>query len=175
MNRSRFPLLLTAFAFCAALPTLTAAATYVPPVKTETVVGGLDNPVAVAMRATGGDLFVSESGAGRVVRITLGKDAKPEPAITGFPVGPSPDLPDLRVGPLGLAFTASDYLVVGSGGEGPGKDAVRAFNLPADHKPLALDDAKKTLTMKSVGESKTAESWFYSVAAASAPRRGHGQ
>jgi sugar lactone lactonase YvrE len=167
MNRSR-NVLLTTFAFCVALPLVASAATYVPAVKTETVVGGLDNPIAVAMRATGGDLFVSESGAGRVVRITPGKDAKPEPAITGFPVGPSPDLPDLRVGPLGLAFTGGGQLIVGSGGQGPEKDAVRLFVLPADNKPLTIDDAKKVLTIKpgkEATDSKTGEGWFYGVVA----------
>jgi len=142
------------------------AETAAPAVKTETVIGGLDNPMGVAIRSSGGDLFVSESGAGRVVRIKPGKDAKPEPAISGFAVGQSPDLPDLRVGPLGLAFTVNDLLVVGSGGEGVGKDAVRIFKLPADNKPLTIDNAAKSLTIKPGDGSKTGEGYFYGVASA---------
>jgi hypothetical protein len=135
-------------------------------VKIETLVGGLDNPVAIVIRNPAGDLFVSESGAGRVVRIMPGKDPKPQPAVTGFPVGPSPDIAELRVGPLGLAFTGAGQLIVGSGGQGPEKDAVRLFTLPADSKPLTVDDAKKSLAIKSGNESKTGEGWFYGIAAA---------
>lgn len=166
MNHRRFKTLFSAAAILTLLPTLAAAAPSVPTVKTETVVGGLDNPVAVTMRATGGDLFVSESGAGQVVRIVPGKDAKPLPVVTGFPVGPSPDMADLRVGPLGLAFTTTGNLIVGSGGQGPEKDAVRMFVLPADNKPQTIDDAKKSLVIKSGDASKTGEGWFYGIAAA---------
>jgi hypothetical protein len=151
---------------CAVLPSIAAAAPAAPAVKTETIVGGLDNPVAVAVRASDRELFVSESGAGRVVRITPGNDPKPHAIVTGFPVGPSPDAADLRVGPLGLAFTSAGNLIVGSGGQGPGKDAVRMFVLPADNKPLTVDKAKKTLTVQSGNETKTGEGWFYGVAAA---------
>jgi hypothetical protein len=164
MNHRLLLTLLPAVAIVALLPSLAAAAPAVPAVKTETVAGGLDNPVAVAMRS-GGDLFISESGAGRVVRIAPGKDAKPQPVVTGFPIGPSPDMPELRVGPLGLAFTPAGNLVVGSGGQGPEKDAVRVFVLPADNNPLTIDDAKKVLTVKPGSESKTGEGWFYGVAA----------
>ncbi|HEX3999328.1 MAG TPA: hypothetical protein VHX65_12320 [Pirellulales bacterium] len=189
MNRTRPPsrdcpywglLLLLAVGLLASASNFAIADSAAPAVKTETVVAGLDTPLAVVVRPNGGDLFVSESGAGRVVRIVPGKDAKPLPAITGFPVGQAPDLPELRAGPLGLAFfPATEYLVVGSGGEGPGKDAVRLFSLPANNKPLSLDDAKKVLTIqpdshgeKPEAQSATGESWFYAVAAASTHRQG---
>ena len=93
MNRRRFPLLLPAFAFLRVAAEPRCRRDVVPPVKTETVVGGLDNPVAVAMRATGGDLFVSESGAGGSSASRPAKRRSRSRPITGFPVGPSPDCP----------------------------------------------------------------------------------
>jgi hypothetical protein len=151
------------------LAPLGRAADTPPAVQVRTIADGLDNPLAVAVSPAGGDLLVSESGAGRVLRIEPTPNANPRPAITGFPVGQSASLAGLQVGPLGLVFTSSDYLVVGGGGVGPGKDAVRLFLLPAGkaaaRKPLTIDDAKKTLIVKPGLESKSGVGDFYGLVA----------
>lgn len=170
------PLLITALS-ATLLPAISRADSPVSDLKIETIATGLDSPLGVAVRPTHGDVYVSEGGAGRVVWITLAKNAKPVPAVVGFAVGTSPDVPDLRAGPMGLAFVSSDDVVVGSGGQGPGKDAVRLFELRANHKPLTIDDAKRTLTVrpgatamhtglagKSASESKNGEGWFFGIA-----------
>lgn len=156
---------LLAVAICAGLPAVSRADGNAPKVTVETIAAGLDTPMAVAIWPVSGEVFVSESGAGRVVRVPPNKDAKPQPVVTGFAVGQSADLPELRVGPLGLAFTTSDNLVVGSGGEGPGKDAVRIFAATPPGKSLTLADAKKTMTIKPGDASKGGEGSFYGIAA----------
>ncbi len=159
------------------LPAISQADTPPPELKIETIATGLDTPLAVAIRPTHGNVYVSESGAGRVVRIAPNKNAKPVAAVVGFPVRATPDMPDLRVGPMGLAFTNSDFLVVGSGGQGPAIDAVRLFELPPAGKPLTLDDAKRTLTIRpgaavilsgvvghQASDVKNGEGWYYGLA-----------
>ena len=113
----------------------------------ETVLGGLDNPWGLAIRA-GRDkagpheLFLAESGAGRVIRISTNQPDKVHKAIAGFSVGASTTIPDIRVGPLGLAFlTRTKLIVAGSDGE-TGKREVRVYALPGDdstHLNLAAD------------------------------------
>jgi hypothetical protein len=162
-------IVVAAFAILSLSTAVCRADDAVPTVQVQAVASGLDTPISVVVSPTGSDLFVSESGAGRVVRIASTKNAKPAPIIAGFPVGQSAALPQLKVGPLGLTLTSSGYLVVGSGGQGPGKDAVRLFVLPTGSKrlpqPLTVDDAKKTLRIKPSYESKTGEGEFYGLVA----------
>ena len=85
---------------------LTCAALFATPLlaqdaKVETVVTGLTNPCGIAIQPETGHVFISDSGAGRVVRIV---DGKIEEVIKGsrkdiYGKGPMYD-----VGPMGLAF-----------------------------------------------------------------------
>lgn len=94
--------------------------------KTTVVLDGLDNPTAVALQP-GGDLFVAESGAGRIVRLV---DGKPVPAIVDFPLDIYGKGPKYNVGPLGLAFNGPKQLVVGDGGFVDGQEFIRVFDVP---------------------------------------------
>ena len=169
LHQQKASIVVAAFAILYLATVVCRADDTAPEVKVQAISSGLDTPISVVVSPTGSDLFVSESGAGRVVRIASTKNAKPEPIIAGFPVGQSVVLPQLKVGPLGLAFTSSGHLVVGSGGQGLGKDAVRLFVLPSGTnrppQPLTVDDAKKTLSIKPSYESKTGEGEFYSLVA----------
>ena len=81
-----------------------ASAADPPKVKVETVLTGLDNPMAIAFRpgATGSnELLISESGAGQVVRMLTDKPGKPTPVVTGFPVAAAP-------APLGFQSARSE-------------------------------------------------------------------
>lgn len=108
------------------------------------LVGGLDNPAGLAIRtgvATEGEptseLFVAESGAGRVVRWRLdGSQTEALPAITGFPVSTYGTSPVFRIGPLGLEFMTPTKLAVGTGGLDDGKELVQVYALPEDSAPL---------------------------------------
>ena len=113
-------------------------------VKTETIVSGLNNPCGVAIQPETGHVFVSDSGAGKIIRVDNGKA---EDVIVGsgkdiYGKGPMYD-----IGPLGLAFIDKNTLVVGDGGYKDGEEYVRVFAVPEAGKP-ALDfdkDAKEKI------------------------------
>lgn len=113
-------------------------------VKTETVISGLNNPCGVAIQPGTGHVFVSDSGAGKIIRVVNGKA---EDVIVGsgkdiYGKGPMYD-----IGPLGIIFLDKDTLVVGDGGYKDGEEFVRVFTVPAaGSKPLDFDkDAKEKI------------------------------
>jgi len=144
------------------LLTLAAPATAAEP-KITVVVEGLNNPTAVAQQP-GGDLFVSESGAGRVVRIVEGKAVE---AIGGWPLDKFGKSPAFDVGPLGLAFLNDKQLVVGDGGFADGDEHVGIFEVPGrGAAPVKFDAPLAKLgPLEASGEAKALGN-FYGVAVA---------
>jgi hypothetical protein len=110
----------------------------------ETLLVNLDNPAALALRPGAPDegpfeLYLSESGAGRVLRLSTSDPKTTAPVVTDFSVGEMGSDPALRVGPLGLEFISPNRLAVGTGGLATGADLVHVFALPEDKSPLAHD------------------------------------
>ena len=64
-----------------------------------TVVDGLDNPAGIAIQPETGHVFVSDSGASRIIRVV---DGKAQAVITDFPVDVYGKGPMYNIGPLGL-------------------------------------------------------------------------
>ena len=109
--------------------------------QTESVLSGLDNPWGIAVRAdrkAAGphELFVAESGAGRVIRVTTDRPEDVHEVVVGMPIGSLGTGPSFRVGPLGLVFISRTKLVVTGGGE----QDVRVYALPGDGSKLAADE-----------------------------------
>jgi DNA-binding beta-propeller fold protein YncE len=113
-------------------------------VKTETVLSGLNNPCGVAVQPGTGHVFVSDSGAGKIIRVV---DGKAEDVIVGSAKDIYGKGPMYDIGPLGLAFIDKDTLVVGDGGYKDGEEYVRIFTVPAPgSKPLDYEkDAKEKI------------------------------
>jgi hypothetical protein len=134
-------------------------------VKVETVVEGLDNPSGIAIQPETGDVFVSDSGALRVVRITGGKV---EEVITGFTKDVYGKGPMYDIGPLGLAFLNKDTLVVGDGGKIDGEELLRVYEVPPAGKSIKADDmvASFSLPAKDPGTPTAVlgEGNFYALA-----------
>jgi hypothetical protein len=136
----------------------------------EKLADDLNNPCGLAVRpslpASGPhELYFSESGAGRVVRISTDKPAEKTPVITGFPLGKFGDDPAYSVGPLGLSFLTRTKLAVGTGGLGQGEDAVRVYALPADATSLPYDKADHSVGPIPKGSrSETGEGVFFALA-----------
>jgi len=110
----------------------------------EIVLGDLDNPYGLAVRngkaKTGPhELFLAESGAGRVVRLTTDQPENIAEAIIGFPLSTYDKAPAYRIGPLGLLFLTRTKLIVGGGGLEKGKELVRVYALPIDGSTLTAD------------------------------------
>lgn len=132
----------------------------------EVVVQGLNNPSGVAIQPNTGHVFVSDSGAGRVVRVV---DGKVESVITDFPTEGYGTDPTYKIGPLGLLFLDEQTLVVGGGGLPDGEDLIRVFKVPAvgESSIQASDTLGTPHSLPSSGEGEDAvpgEGNFYGLA-----------
>jgi hypothetical protein len=129
--------------------------------KATPVVGGLINPSGVAIQPETGHLFVSDSGAGRIIRIVEGKV---EDVVVGFKLDVYGKGPMFNIGPLGLLFLDRNTLVVGGGDLPDGQEALRAFTVPAaGSTPVRVEQAVASYTLPPQGEV-VGEGNFYALA-----------
>jgi len=136
--------------------------------KSKVLLENLDHPCGVAVRPlSAGELFVAESGAGRVLRVRLNEPPESAVAIEGFPLAQVGAGVNHSLGPLTVAFVDRTTLVVGDGGEPKGADALRVYQLPDDGKTLAFDKSKFTLRAPSPQGSAASEEDFFAIAATS--------
>ncbi len=151
-------------------PATEPAATAQPqiPVQVETVVSGLTNPSGVAVQPRDDQqtqVYVSDSGAQRVVKFDAQNPSEVQPVITDFPKDIYGKGPKYDIGPLGLAFINQDTLVVGGGGQPDGEELLRVYALPQNGGPIKAEDMKTALGPIKPGEqSKSGEGNFYGVA-----------
>lgn len=127
------------------------------------VVDGLKNPTAVAVQPKTGILFIAESGAHRIIKISGGKVI---PVIEGFRKDVYGKSPIYEIGPLSMVFAKENVLYVGTGGSPDGEDRISGFTLPDDDDALPLDATKPDLgepQLKTNGDL-LAEGDFYSLA-----------
>ncbi|BBO35294.1 hypothetical protein PLANPX_4906 [Lacipirellula parvula] len=157
-----------------------AAAPYAEPgdesdqYQVETLLSGLDNPCAVVVRPEARDgqpyeIYVSESGAGQVLRVTSDKPSESTPIITGFPVDSYGDAKkaesEYRIGPLGLAFITPKKLAVGGAGLEQGEDLVTVYSLPEDGSALEYKQQDHAVGPIPKGKkTTTGEGNFYGLA-----------
>jgi hypothetical protein len=140
----------------------------------ETLLTGLDNPCAIVLRpgaATGAayELYLSESGAGQILRLKSDDLKSPKPVVTGFPVDSygdaKKDEPEYRIGPLGLVFLTPTKLAVGGAGLPQGEDLVVVFSLPADGSAIKYDQQDYAVGPIPKGPKSTCgEGNFYGLA-----------
>jgi hypothetical protein len=108
----------------------------------ETLVEGLHNPQGVAIRPSVGsqqqELFVADTGAGRIVKLRGNESAPAIDVITGFAADAEPTL---------LHFLDRDHLVVATSGH----PAIRVFELSDQPAPLAPADAKQEVDQAAIG------------------------
>lgn len=131
--------------------------------KADAVLGALSNPTGLAVQPETGHVFVSDSAAGKIVRVV---DGKAEDVITGFPMDLYGKGPKYDIGPLGLAFVDKDTLVVGDGSFKDGEEFVRVFTVPEAGKPaINFDkDAKAKLGPLPEKDGLKPEGNFYAIA-----------
>ena len=130
--------------------------------EAKTVLEGLDNPCGVAVQPETGHIFVSDSGAAKIIRIVDGKAAD---VITDFPIDVYGKGPMYNIGPLGLAFLGKDTLVVGGGGLKDGEEQLRVYTVPgAGEAAIKADKMNKSFSLAETDEVK-GEGNFYALAA----------
>lgn len=129
--------------------------------KSDVLLEGLDNPCGVAVQPETGDVFVSDSAAGRIVRVV---DGEMQEVITGFPQDIYGKGPEYKIGPLGLAFADQNTLIVTGGGLVDTEEVVRVFTVPAAGEE-AIDVAAATSTLGPLDSSEEmkAEGNYYAV------------
>lgn len=134
-------------------------------VSTATVLGGLLNPCGVAIQPGTGHVFVSDSGALRVLDVDPANPTKHHSAIKAFPKDIYGKGPMYDIGPLGLLFLDQKTLVVGDGGQVDGSELVRVYSLPPGGTTLTADDMKAKLGPIGPGDaSLKGEGNFYALA-----------
>jgi DNA-binding beta-propeller fold protein YncE len=146
---------------CLSVLTLGALATAEDGLKVDTILADLDNPAGIAIQPETGIVFVSDSGASRIVKVV---DGKAEPVITDFPVDIYGKGPKYNIGPLGLLFLDQNTLVVGGGDSVDGEDSLRVFDLKDLKEPIKAEKAKKVFKLAADGDIK-GEGNFYALAA----------
>jgi DNA-binding beta-propeller fold protein YncE len=131
--------------------------------KADSVLGGLSNPSGLAVQPGTGHVFVSDSAAGKIIRVVEGKS---EDVVVGFPKDVYGKGPFYDIGPLGLAFWDKETLVVGDGSFKDGEEYLRVFTVPAAGKPaLQFDkDAKAKLGPLPEKDGLKPEGNFYAIA-----------
>jgi hypothetical protein len=130
----------------------------------EVVLPGLNNPAGIAIQPETGLLFVSDSGAGRIVKFNPASAGTSEDVVTGFKTDVYGKGPMYNIGPLGLAFLNKNTLVVGGGDLPDSQELVYVFTLPEDGKAVAADTATKLGPIPAGEASGKGEGNFYGVA-----------
>jgi hypothetical protein len=123
-------------------------------VTVKTILTGLKNPRGVAVRPDGSgeayEVFVAESGAGRVVKISGDKPEKPIDVIAGIASKPAIDDNSASIGIQSICFLDHMRLVV-AGGE-DGAPFARLYELPEPASPLSSDQHKAEANMPETGK-----------------------
>ena len=133
--------------------------------EVKTILSGLDNPASVVVQTETGHVFVSDSGASRVVSFNPSDREAVKAVITGFPKDVYGKGPMYNIGPLGLAFLDKNTLVVGGGELKDGEEVVRIFDVSSGA-AMTFEDTKHKLGPIGPGdESEKGEGNFYAVAA----------
>lgn len=134
-------------------------------VKVEPLLTGLDNPCAVVVRPGYDELYVSESGARRIVRVKPSEPNPATPIIVDFPQDTFGEGPTYKIGPLGLAFIDKVTLGVGEGGQKSGAERIRIYSLPEEGQTRKFDQAQQSLGPIAAGnESASGEGDFFGLA-----------
>ena len=125
-----------------------------PAVKSDVLLTGLDRPWSVAVQPSTADLFIAETGAGRVVRYKQGfagtlrpaKDVTPVEVIVGFEAPSRDQEPFDPIGVLSIDFFNHEELVVIQRGAEPARDFLGSYKIVPGGKVLQPDAAKPKLT-----------------------------
>src|SRR4051812_30568428 len=137
-------------------------------VTVKKVLTGLNNPHCIGVRPDGSDeayeVFVAESGAGRVIKTRSEGLQKRIDVVSGFSTKPVNDDSFSSPGVYSLHFLDHMRLVV-AGGDDNGAPFVRIYELPEPESPLTADQHKQEVNMlESSKEPKFEAHVFRSIA-----------
>ena len=131
----------------------------------EVVLDGLKNPCGVAVQPGTGHVFVSDSAAGKIVRVV---DGKTEDVIIGSAQDVYGKGPKYDIGPLGITFLDKQRLATGDGGYKDGEEYVRVFKVPEPGQSALSYDEGTTIGPIEESENIKAEGNLYGIVATNA-------
>lgn len=153
---ARSPRLLLSVVLAAGLLAWSAPHTLADEVAVDTLLQDLQRPCSLAVRLGGTadryELFIAESGAGRVLNWSNRTPHEARPAVTGFSRDSTGEL-SARSGPTALLFLDPDLLLVASTADRR-HGATHAFELADGGPALTVDQAIDRLTGP-IGDSLT--------------------
>ncbi len=107
--------------------------------QVETILEGLNQPCGVAVQPATGNVYGSESGGQKILRIINGE---PQDVVVNFSIATSTSEYPFRLSPLGMAFLNEQSLAVGTGEDQTGAETLRLFRLPeAESVAINSDEA----------------------------------
>ncbi len=95
-------------------------------VTTKVFASNLKNPWGVAIRPVIGEIFVSDTGRGRIIHVT--RDSINE-IVSEFPMEEFELDRGLILGPMALGFRGRNRLIVGTGGGQDGEDSISVYDI----------------------------------------------
>ena len=125
-----------------------------PAIKSDVLLTALDRPWSIAVQPSTADLFIAETGAGRVVRYKQGfagtlkpaKDVTPVEVISGFEAPGRDQQPFDPIGVLSIDFFNHEELIVIQRGAQPAQDFLGSYKIVPGGNVLGPDAAKPKLT-----------------------------
>ena len=114
--------------------------------KPDVLLNDLKNPCGVAVRPTTGQIYISDTGRGKIISLEL---RRTDDFVVGFPLSEFELDKSIVLGPLGLIFRGKDTLIVGTGGSADGEDTISVFDVRQKKKdPLKAEDAFQTIKLR---------------------------
>lgn len=127
------------------------------------VSSNLKNPCGVAIRPVTGEVYIADTGRGRVVELQqdLIKDV-----VTGFPIEEFELDREIVLGPISLMFSNRNRLIVGTGGAPDGEDALMVFDLEKlGREPFEASEDNEAVLSLPATDDEPAEGDFFAMTA----------
>jgi DNA-binding beta-propeller fold protein YncE len=138
---------------CAIVWSLLAAQAVAEDAKVETVLTGLDRPCGVAVQPGGSptryQVYVSDTAAGRVIRVASDAPGTSTEVITGFSTTSIGGGTFDQFGPRGLLFLDDGQLLVAATGENG--VVIRTYRVTASGQPLRASQSRQQLKLDTHG------------------------
>ncbi len=132
----------------------------------ETVLGGLDGPAGLVLRAGSAkagphELLIAEGNAGRVVQISTEQPQEVSEVLTGLSQSSFWEDSQQRFRPVGLALLTRSKLVVGGGGQA---GVVGTYHLPDEGGVVSAGEPDHTVGPIHTGEGSDSVRVFFGIA-----------
>ena len=127
------------------------------------VSSNLKNPSGVAIRPVTGEIYVSDTGRGRIVEL---QQDKIKDIVIGFPIEEFEMDRAFILGPTSLLFRNRNQLIVGTGGAADGEDGIAIFDLEKlGREPFEFAKDNESMSTLAANDDEPAEGDFFAMAA----------